>query len=62
MMDELWDSEESTDFDLYIVSMLDHPSGILLDHPWPVFADSFEAAMTTYEVLAKWAAQRMLDL
>jgi len=32
-----------------------------LDRPWPVFAGSFEAAITTYEVLAKWAAQRMID-
>lgn len=56
-----WEEQQFYDFDLYIVTMLDHPSGILLDRPWPVFAGSFEAAMTTYEVLAKWAAQRMID-
>lgn len=51
MPDEI--EEEDDGWSLYIVSMLEPNTMEPLDEGWPIMAETFDNAMTTYELLLR---------
>ena len=57
-----WDEDDDDGWSLYSVSMYDFFNEVSLEGAWPVWAETFDNAITTYQVLLIFREQMREDV